>query len=146
MFASFFMIVLHINKSTVPAHQPLLCLSPDISHSGSIHSLRCSPINQKQYYLANDGYQILRQREETTHPLQQLPKKINNYLVTQMQIGDSQPFSPLELITMYPGQNSVSTKCQQTGDKADKERNTKVKKVPHEDDNSIRVDDLIVGY
>ena len=41
-------------------------------------------------------------RKETTHPVAQLPKKINNHLVTQMQIGDSQPFSPFELITMNP--------------------------------------------
>ena len=52
--------------------------------------------------LANGGYQILRQREETTHPVAQLSKKINNHLVEQRQIEDSQPFLPSELITMYP--------------------------------------------
>ncbi|KIJ97337.1 hypothetical protein K443DRAFT_254452 [Laccaria amethystina LaAM-08-1] len=31
-------------RPTVPVHRPLLSLSPDISHSDSIHSLRCSPI------------------------------------------------------------------------------------------------------
>ena len=65
---------------------------------------------------------MLRQREETAHPGAQLLKKINNRLVTQRQIGDSQPFSPCELITMYPGQWSVTTKCQQTGDKAKEEK------------------------
>ena len=106
MSASFFVIisflVLHsTNRSTVPIHQPLLSLSPDICDSESIYSLRCSQIIQKQYYLANIGYQILRQRKETTHNWSQLPQKIN-HLETQRQIGDSQPFSPLELITMYP--------------------------------------------
>ena len=52
---------------------------------------------------------------ETTHSLAQLPKKINNHLVTQKQIGDSLPFWPLELITTYAGKSSP-TKCQQTGD------------------------------
>ena len=106
--SAFFMIsssflVLHTDRSTILVHQPLLSLSTGISHSESIHSLRCSPINQKQHKLANSGYQILRQREETTHADPQLPKKINNHLLTQKQIGDSQPFSPLELITMYAG-------------------------------------------
>ena len=51
-------------------------------------------------------------RKETIHPYTQLPKKINNHLVTQRQIGYSQPFSPLELIAMYPEEYAVSTKHQ----------------------------------
>jgi hypothetical protein len=66
--------------------------------------------------------------------------------VTQRQIGDSQPFSPLELIAMYPVSSSVSTKHQQTGDEAEKERNTAVMGVPHGEDNSIRVNNLILVY
>jgi len=73
-------------------------------------------------------------------------KKINNYLVTQRQIGDSQPFSPLELIAIYPGKNAVQTKCQQTGDKAEKKRNTLGIGAPFGEDNSIRVKDLIFFY
>ena len=79
------------------------------------------------------------EREETTHPGLQLPKKINIHLVTHRQNGDSQPFSPLELITLYPGENSVPTKRQKTGDKAEKERNTVDRGLLHIDNNSIRV-------
>ena len=127
---------------TIPVHQPFLSLSPDISHSESILSLWCSPINQKQYSLAKGGYEILRQREETTHPYAQLPKKVNNYPATQRQIGDSQPFSPLALIAMYPVWMTAPTKRQQTGDKAEMERNT-LGGVRRGDDNSIRVNNLI---
>ena len=134
-------LVLHINR----IHRLLLSLSLDISHHESIHSLQCSPINQNQYILAG-GYQILQQREETTHPSTQLPKKINNHLATQRQIGDSQPFSPLELITMYPEARSVPTKHRQTGDKAEKKRNTVVTGAPHGNDNSVRVNNLIFVY
>ena len=144
---SFSFLVLYTDRSTVLlVHRPLLSLSPGISHSESIHSLRCSPIKQKQHKLANSRYQILRQREETTHKHLQLPKKINNRLLTQRQIGDSQPFSPLELITMRAGKESVATKRQQTGDEAEKERNTVLMGVPRGDDNSIRVNDITFGH
>jgi hypothetical protein len=44
---------------------------------------------------------------------------------------------------MYPGHNSVPTKCQQSGDKAERECNTVASKAtPHGDDNSICVNDL----
>ena len=148
MSASFFMIrssflEIHINRTTVPVHRPLLGLNPDISHSKSIHSLRCSPINQNQSNLANSGYQILRKRVETTHIVPQLPKKINHHQATQRQVGDSQPFSPLELIAKYPFPPSPPTKCQQTGDNlAEKERNT-ILNVLDRDKNSVRVYDLI---
>ena len=46
-------------------------------------------------------------------------KENQEHLITQRQIGDSQPFSPLELITMYPEKKPVPTKRQQTGDKAE---------------------------
>ena len=82
---------------------------------------------------------------ETTDLLVQLPKKINNRLVTQKQIGDSHPFWPLELIAMYAG-TSLPTKGQQTGDNlAKKERNTSLSDLDS-DNNSVRVYDLIVGY
>ena len=58
-------------------------------------------------------------------------------------MGDSQPFSPLELIAMSPGKRSVTTKRQQIGNKAEKERNTAFRGVPHVNDNSICVNDLI---
>ena len=61
-------------------------------------------------------------------------------------MGDSQPFSPLELITMYARKNSVTTKRQQTGDEAEKERNTDLRGVPRGDDNSVRVNDIIFGH
>ena len=135
--------MLDINRSTVLVHQPLLSQNPGTSHSESIDTLRCSSINQKQSTLANGGYQILRKRVETTHLLAQLPKKINNHLVTQKQIGDSLPFWPLELIAMYAG-SSVPTKCQKTGDNLEeKERNTMLS--VDRDNNSVRVYDLIVG-
>ena len=87
-----------------------------------------------------------RQRKEATHSLSQLPKKINSYPVTQTQIGDSQPFSPLELIAMYPEKDAVPRKLQQTGDNlAEKERNTATM-VFRRDDSSIRVNDLIYLY
>ena len=44
---------------------------------------------------------------------------------------------------MYPKARSVPTKHQQTGDKAEKERNTVLNGVPHKDNNSICVNDLI---
>ena len=150
--SAFFMIsssflVLHTDRSTVLlVHQRLLSLSPGISHSESIHSLGYSPIKQKQHKLANSRYQRLRQRTETTHKHPQLPKKINNCLLTQRQIGDSQPFSPLELITMRAGKDSVMTKRQQTGDEAEKERNTVLFGVPRGDNNSIRVNDIIFDH
>ena len=149
--SAFFMIsssflVLHTERSTVLVHQPLLSLSSGISHSESIHSFRCSPIKEEQHNLANSGYQILRQREETTHTYPQLLKKINNHPLTQRQIGDSPPFSPLELITMYAGKDSVMTKRQQTGDEAEKERNTVLFGVPRGDSNSIRVNDIIFDH
>ena len=119
--SAFFMIsssflVLRTDRSTVLVHQPLLSLNPGISHSESIYSLRCSPINQAQHKLENSRYQILRQRGDTTHPYPQLPKKINNHLLTTRQIGDSQPFSPLELIAMYAEKDTVPKMRQQTGD------------------------------
>jgi len=47
---------------------------------------------------------------------------------------------------MYAGQISVPTKHQQTGDKAEKERNTDARGALYGDDNSIRVNDLIFIY
>ena len=97
-------LALHIyRESKALVHRPLLSLSPNISHPEIIHSIQYSPINRKQQHLTKGGYQIIRQREETTHSGLQLPKEINNHLMTRRQIGDSQPFSPLELITMYVG-------------------------------------------
>ena len=82
--------------------------------------------------------------EGGNHPLWFTTDKENQQPVTQKQIKDSQPFSPLELITMYPGQNSVPTKHQQCGDNAEKERNTVG--ALHGDNNSICVHDLIFVY
>ena len=119
---SFYMIgessflVLHFNRSMIPVYRPLLSLSSDRSHSESIHCPQSSLVKLNEYGLPSRGYQILRQRKATTHPGPQLPKKINNHLGTQRQIGDSQPFSPLELIAMYPERKPVPTKHQQTGD------------------------------
>ena len=86
-------------------------------------------------------------RKETTHSGAQLPKKINNHLVTQRQIGYSQPFSPLELITMYPEWKAVPKKCQQTGDNLEEKGRYTFGRGPlHGDDNSICVYDLIFVY
>ena len=140
--------MLHINRSTtVPAHRPHLSLIPEISHSESMHSLRCSPIIQKQYKLAKWCDVKYSDRERGDHSLScTTAKKIINYLVTERQIGDSQPFPPLESITMYPVCKSATTRRQQTGDEAENERNTLGKAVPHGDDNSICVNHLIFFY
>jgi hypothetical protein len=117
-------LVLHINRSIVmlPVHRPLLSLGPDISHSENIHSLRCSPVKLKQYNLAKRWISNA-PTEGGDHSLSHTTaKEISNYLVTQRQIGDSQPFSPLELIAMYPEHKSVPAKRQQSGDKAEKEK------------------------
>ena len=47
---------------------------------------------------------------------------------------------------MYARKNSVTTKRQQTGDEAEKERNTVLWGVPRGDDNSVRVNDIIFGH
>ena len=140
--------MLHINRSTtVPAHRPHLSLIPGISHSESMYSLRCSPIIQKQYKLAKRWDIKYSDRERGDCSLSWTTAKgIINYLVTERQIGDSQPFPPLESITMYPVCKSATTRRQQTGDEAENERDTVGKGVPHGDDNSICVDHLIFVY
>ena len=47
---------------------------------------------------------------------------------------------------MYVSKEPVTTKHQQTGDEAEKERNTDETGVRRGDDNSIRVNDLIFLY
>ena len=44
---------------------------------------------------------------------------------------------------MYPGENPATTRRQQTGDKAEEERNTVARGILHGKTNSIRVNDLI---
>ena len=44
---------------------------------------------------------------------------------------------------MYVGKKPVTTKLQQTGEEAEKERNTVGRGVPRGDDNSIRVNNFI---
>jgi hypothetical protein len=44
---------------------------------------------------------------------------------------------------MYPEKDPVRTKYRQSGDEAEKERDTAGIGVPHGEDNSIRVNDLI---
>ena len=142
-------LMLHVNRSTtVPAHRPHLGLIPGISRSESMHeSLRCSPIIQKQYKLAKRWDIKYSDRERGDHSLScTTAKGIINYLVTERQIGDSQPFPPLESITMYPVCKSATTRRQQTGDEAENKRNTVVRGEPHGDDNSICVDHLIFVY
>jgi hypothetical protein len=48
---------------------------------------------------------------------------------------------------MYPGLRSVPTKCQQTGDRAEKETNMLTRSIlPRGDANSIGVNDLTFVY
>ena len=47
---------------------------------------------------------------------------------------------------MYPGQNTVPTKRQRSGDKAEKERDTVRSLAPHGEDNPISGNDLIFLY
>ena len=61
------------------------------------------PIIQKQYKLAKRWDIKYSDRERGDCSLSwTTAKEIINYIVTERQIGDSQPFSPLELTTMYP--------------------------------------------